>query len=219
MTNIYQVKLIGEYFQGKDVNSHKPIVVKASGSFREDRKLLEEISKIKKPVVFVVGAGEQINEHLSRLKIPYSFDENGHRITNKEARDAITELLRKINYKLLHELNEMSNYRFKLIQMPAYGEKRDVNDYTGNLTGIADEIDYKNSIIGFLGVNEDKECLDFDADDIAYHIAKLYESDLIFITKPGNQKGKSNKKKYKKELGERAKILTPDEFYKLIKVN
>lgn len=203
-TLVEKAKILIEALPYIQVLSGKTVVIKYGGSAMNDEKIkntiLQDLTLLKyvgvNPIL-VHGGGNEINNMLSRLDIEPKFHD-GLRVTDKDTMEVVEMVLSgKINKQIVSDLNDLgaraigiSGKDANLIQ----AKKKTTKDgfdlgYVGQIAKI--DVQVLNEltengyipVIAPIGVSEDGESYNINADTVAGEIAAaLHAEKLMFLT-------------------------------------
>ena len=182
--------------------NRKIIVVKYGGSAMSNEELqknvIKDVTLLKlvgfKPII-VHGGGKEISKWVARTGKEAKFV-NGLRVTDEETMEIAEMVLGRVNKNLVRMVEELgvkavgiSGKDGKLLTVEKkYSDGQDIG-FVGNVTKVSPKIIYdllENDflpIISPIGLGEDYETYNINADDAACAIAKAVGADkLVFLT-------------------------------------
>jgi len=203
-TLVEKAKILIEALPYIQVLSGKTVVIKYGGSAMNDEKIkntiLQDLTLLKyvgvNPIL-VHGGGNEINNMLGRLDIEPKFHD-GLRVTDKDTMEVVEMVLSgKINKQIVSDLNDLgakaigiSGKDASLIQ----AKKKTTKDgfdlgYVGQIAKINVQVLNELTENGYIpviapiGVSEDGESYNINADTVAGEIAAaLHAEKLMFLT-------------------------------------
>lgn len=165
---------------------------KLSGSLVKNKNIVEKLIEIsmENDITVVHGCGEQFSKRLDEFGISYKKGRDGKRNTSAEAIGILPGIVYEINHELAESLSRFKRFSERPISVKA---EKFPEDYRGEPIGIRLP-DYRNCIVGSLGIDENMLLLNVDADDVAGCLAENINYDrIVYITKKQNTYGKSSK--------------------------
>ena len=209
----------------------KIFVIKYGGSILDNdvirKNVLTDIvflSYVGIKTILVHGGGPLISNRVKEAGLKSEFHE-GIRITDKDTLNIVQEELDKLNNKIIKEIKELKGEvtglkgQEDIIKVEKKSASRDLG-FVGTITAVDQEALHTHlkqeliTVISPMGVNENKELHNINADEVASAIAtKMKAEKLVLLT---NIQGVMRNTEYPDSL---ISTLTIEEIDNLIKLN